>query len=366
MNEFDMLPKLLRACLDNDRKSVEAFALAIMKRIKKEHPSTAAEISKVLAYSNFEGGYARSLDFSPLPVDKESRSALAKLEQPSLTLDPILNAFVRKQLDDFLLERSLVDKFLAESIVPPNSILLDGAPGVGKTYIAKWLSYKLDLPLVILDLATAISSYLGRTGQNIQSIFAYAKEQPSILFLDELDAIAKKRDDAGDLGELKRLVNVLLKELEDCPSSCVIVGATNHPDLLDRAIWRRFDRAITVPMPDEEERDLLILRHLEKHIESISDDTRGFLNKTTAGVNAADICKLCEHIKRQIVMFPADDINLIVIREILKIVTIQERDARVVLCKKLKSSFPRLTQREISEITQIPLTTISRYLKKEE
>lgn len=85
-----------------------------------------------------------------------------------------------------------------------------------------------------MDLATSISSYLGRSGQNIKNIFDYAKSFPSILLLDEIDAIAKRRDDASDLGELKRLVNVLLKESETWPSQSIIIAATNHPGLLDK------------------------------------------------------------------------------------------------------------------------------------
>lgn len=365
MDAIDMIPKLLRACYDGDRKNMEGYALAIMKKVKRDHPTIAAEISKILAYSNLEGGYVRSLDLSPLPVDKETRSSLAKLEQPCQIPDPILATFIRKQLDDFLMERALLDKFLSEGIVPPNSILLDGAPGVGKTYISKWLSYKLNLPLITLDLATSMSSYLGKTGQNIQSVFTYVKDQASILLLDELDAIAKKRDDAGDLGELKRLVNVLLKELENCPSSCVIIGATNHPELLDRAIWRRFDRSITIPMPEEEERKQLFLRHLADKKDLITEATFSFLIKTSKGINAADVCKLCEHIKRQIVMHPDDDVNIIAAKEIVQVAKSIDKDDRIALCKKLKSMYPNISQRDISDITQVSLSTVSRYLKKE-
>ena len=126
-----------------------------------------------------------------LPVDKESRYSLVRVDEPVETLDPVLDEYTRAQLDDFIHERQMLDIFMQEDIIPPNSLLLDGPPGVGKTYIAKWMSYRLNLPLVTLDLASSISSYLGRSGQNIRSIFEYAKSQNSILFLDELDAIAK-------------------------------------------------------------------------------------------------------------------------------------------------------------------------------
>ena len=143
-----------------------------------------------------------------------------------------------------------------------------------------------------------------------RQIFDYAKSQNVILFLDELDAIAKRRDDMGDLGELKRLVNVLLKELEECPVTCVIVGATNHPEILDKAIWRRFDRNIEIPMPGKEERRKLVERTLGNKFGEMKSDTIKFIVGNTETVSASEICKLCEHIKRQMVM-NRDDLSLI-------------------------------------------------------
>ena len=259
---YEYIPKLIRAALNNDRKNVEAIALLMGRKLRREDPGISEEIMRALACVNTGASVMRSINISPLPVDKETRNQLAKVDEPLKIEAPILQADVYNQLNEFLRERQLIDKFLEQDIIPPNSILLYGKPGVGKTYIAKWLSYMLNMPLVTLDLASAISSYLGRSGQNIKSLFEFTKSQNVILFLDEIDAIAKKRDDASDLGELKRLVNVLLKELEDCPVTCVIIGATNHPELLDRAIWRRFDREINVSMPALDQRKELLLRGL--------------------------------------------------------------------------------------------------------
>ncbi|MBC3803349.1 AAA family ATPase [Acetobacterium fimetarium] len=362
MDAFDLIPKLVRSSLECDRKTIEATALMIAKKIKKERPEIAIEITKALSYSGYRGSMARSIDLQPLPVDKESRYSLVKVEEPIESMEPILNEYTRRQLDDFISERKILDKFLEEDIIPPNSILLDGLPGVGKTYIAKWMSYQLNLPLVTLDLASSISSYLGRSGQNIRSIFEYATSQNAILFLDELDAIAKRRDDAGDLGELKRLVNVLLKELEACPSSCVIIGATNHPELLDKAIWRRFDRSLTISMPGEEERKKLLVRHLGKFVKEINKETLEYLAQNTKEINSADICKLSEHIKRQILLNSNTPKTFIALSELFKIVQLGTREDKVKLCRRLKKDFTQLSLREISQITQIPLTSVSRYL----
>ena len=362
MDAYDLLSKLVRASLEFDKKSVEATALMIARKIKKDHPVASAEITKALSYSGFENSAARSLDMSPLPVDRETRYSLVKLSEPIEMPDPILNEYARKQLDDFIKERGMLSKFLDEDIVPPNSILLNGAPGVGKTYIAQWISYQLNLPLVTLDLASSISSYLGRSGQNIRNIFEYATNQNAVLLLDELDAIAKRRDDVSDLGELKRLVNVLLKELESCPSTCIIIGATNHPELLDKAIWRRFDRSLTIPMPEESERMLLLQRHLGKNKDFLKKDTIEYLAHNTTNINAADICKLCEHIKRQSLLNPELNPDIIALTELFKISRLETKDEKILACKMLKGKFPKLKTRDISHITQISLTSVQRYL----
>lgn len=366
MDVFDLVAKLIRSSLEFDKKAVEATALMIAKKIKKERPDTAAEITKSLSYSGYESSTARSIDMAPLPVDRETRYSLVKLIEPLEIPDPILDEYIRRQLDDLIKERGMIAQFLNEGIIPPNSLLLSGAPGVGKTYIAQWVSYKLNLPLVTLDLASAISSFLGRSGQNIRSIFEYAINQNAVLFLDELDSIAKRRDDASDLGELKRLVNVLLKELESCPITCVIIGATNHPELLDKAIWRRFDRSIIIPMPEGNERRLLIERHLGKLCQAISKDIIVYLSCNTKNINAADICKMCEHIKRQALINSTVDINLLSLIELFKIIHLESRTEKIQICQQLKNEFSNLSQREISQITRIPLASVSRYLTKQE
>ena len=359
MNVFELMPNLIKAALENDRKMIESTAIMISKKIRNEYPEASKSIIKALSIQSAH--VTRSVN-SQIPVDHESRYELANIKEPSDVPPPILNLQTIKKLNDFIVERNSVNELLEQDILPPNSILMYGEPGVGKTYIANWLASELKLPLITLDLASSISSYLGRTGQNIHSIFEFARSQNAILLLDELDAIAKRRDDIGDLGELKRLVNVLLKELEECSFSCIIIGATNHPELLDAAIWRRFDRTIEIFMPTDIERKALIKRHLNKFFKSVAPETVEYLIKYTDSVNSADVCKLCEHIKRQVVLNKESDINLIVLEEVFALNPPKSKDSKITICCDLHSKFPRLSQREISQITQIPLSSVSRYL----
>lgn len=365
MNAIELIPNLLRASLDGDKKMIEATALMIIKKIRKDYSNVADEIAKVLAYTEVGASPTRALNMPPLPVDKESRYSLVEVETPLSVSEPVLDEYTWQQIIDFIKERELIPQFLKAGIIPPNGLLMSGNPGVGKTYITHWIANQLNLPLITLDLATSISSYLGRSGQNIRSIFEYAKSQPSVLFLDELDAIAKRRDDTGDLGELKRLVNVLLKEIENYPTTGVIIAATNHPELLDKAIWRRFDRSLTVPMPETQEREKLFLRNLDGYDDIIGKETISYAVSHTQGVSAADICKLCEHIKRQFILNPDMPQKLTVLSELFKISLPKSREEKMQICRELKTEFSNITQRDISKITHIPLTTVSRYLKKE-
>lgn len=361
---YEYVPKLIRAALNNDRKNIEAIALMLGRKLKKEDPDTSAEIMRILACTNSGTDVMRSMDLSPVPVDRETRNRLVNLEEPVFVENPILVEAEMEELNQFIRERSLLNKFLEEDIVPPNSILFHGKPGVGKTYISKWLSYKLNMPIVTLDLANSISSYLGRSGQNIKSIFQYAKEQNVILFLDEIDAIAKRRDDATDLGELKRLVNVLLKELESCPVTCIVIGATNHPELLDKAIWRRFDRNIEISLPEKEQRLMLIKRGMGKRYEEIDNGIIQLIVDGSEQMSAADLCKMCEHIKRRIIINPEYTITSCVLREYCEFVGVRTKEQKVTICKALKDNCKKISVKKISELTGIPTSSVDRYLKE--
>jgi len=155
-------------------------------------------------------------------------------------------------LSQILAERDNREALAEAGLPPAKSVLLVGPPGVGKTLSARWLAARLGLPLITLDLAAVMSSYLGRTGSNLRNVLDYAKGVDCILLLDEFDAIAKRRDDAVEVGELKRLVTVLLQEIDQWPASGLLVAATNHPELLDPAVWRRFDVVVQFSLPGDE------------------------------------------------------------------------------------------------------------------
>lgn len=221
-----------------------------------------------------QGHRVQNLRFAhdEIPLEQESGRRLVEVDPTpdgaGLAMPPV----VQTHLEEIVAERRKAKALRIAGVGLTRTVLLSGPPGVGKTLAAKWLAAKLKLPLVSLDLATCVSSYLGTSGRNIAAVFDYARSGKCVLLLDEFDAIAKRRDDAADIGELKRVVNVILLELDKWPDSSLLVAATNHAQLLDSAIDRRFDRSVEVPVPQAEQR-----RAILKH----------FATETAAGVKAS-------------------------------------------------------------------------------
>ena len=152
---------------------------------------------------------------------------------------------------------------LAEAGLKPKSRLLFwGPPGCGKTAAASWLAAELSIPLGVVRVGALITSFVGETGANLQRVLAMAAATPMVLLIDEADAVAKSREDAQDVGELRRIVNALLQGLDAFTSRrSVIVFASNHSHVFDAAVWRRFDDVVSFPLPGKAER-LKHLRHL--------------------------------------------------------------------------------------------------------
>jgi SpoVK/Ycf46/Vps4 family AAA+-type ATPase len=242
---------LARIALSDRLQDVQTFLHRIAKRTSD--PSLSTALVDLLRKRPTRSSPLRRTAEIPLPVDTESRFQLLRVEEhPELPHEPIYTEKVRETLTRLIEERRNVKALFDAGLEPTKTILLTGPPGVGKTLAAKWLARELKRPLLILDLSAVMSSYLGRTGSNLRHVLDYAKSIDGVLLLDELDAIAKRRDDTGEIGELKRLVTVLLQQLDDWPSTGLLIAATNHAELLDPAIWRRFEELVEFDLPGRE------------------------------------------------------------------------------------------------------------------
>lgn len=293
---------LARLALLGRREDIILLIRRVLPRLSEGRPDLLPEISTLLAQTS-GAPPTRSKptkEINPLPVDLDSRLELLRREDhPVLPVEPTWPPLILSELNQFVSERKQEGRLIAKGIMPTRSLLLVGAPGVGKSLAARYLAVQLERPLLTLDLAAVMSSFLGRTGNNIRAVLDYARRGSSILLLDEFDAIAKRRDDAADVGELKRLVTVLLQAIDDWPRENILLAATNHPDLLDPAVWRRFDRVIEFPFPAPDDIARAITVILQEDAEAIPQVTLDTLAILFEGKSFADVRKAILSARRE-------------------------------------------------------------------
>jgi SpoVK/Ycf46/Vps4 family AAA+-type ATPase len=330
-----------------------------IKRLAKELRSCNAQVADTLIQLLHELP-TREMPFrnatsAALPTDKDSRLQLIRLENPViLETSPILPDETLNVLNQVVAERGFKFDLLRAGIPPLKSLLFTGDPGLGKTLTARWLANQLNLPLLVLDLSAVMSSYLGRTGTNLRNVFDYAKGVPCILFLDELDAIAKKRDDTSEVGELKRLVTVLLQEIDNWDDSGILIAATNHANLLDPAIWRRFDITIEFKMPSSKERSRAIEQFLSDSFAELAELPQ-ILSVIFDGKSYSDIEREINRLRRQEIVSKNDKRTLIY-EFIQGYLHTKKPQERIDVALKLIASGH--SQRSASDITGVSRDTI--------
>lgn len=273
---------------DNEVRSAEKFKKMLIKQ--KETMLTPMGINKEIN----------------IPVDTESRTPLADVVYPSDNkIEVILSKNNEERLSSFVLSYKNADKLNELGIGVTNTLLLYGPPGCGKTKCAYLIAKELNLPLVIARLDSLISSYLGTTSKNIRALFEFVQKIPCVLFLDEFDAIAKARDDNNELGELKRVVNSLLQNVDMMSNDSLLLAATNHEKLLDTAVWRRFNQKLEIELPDKES----IVKMLEMFIAEnlqISDKEKLELATVLTGLSGANIEEIIKKAIRHDVIYDRD------------------------------------------------------------
>lgn len=250
--KLDEIVHIARLALAGRPQDVQTYIRRLARRYQGDLPAVAAQLTELLQEAPTRQSPLRREAAAPVPVDLESRLQLLRIEDaPTLEVEPIWETGVKHSLDQILAERKRDEELFKHGLSPTRSIIFTGPPGVGKTLAARWIARELHRPLLTLDLSAVMSSFLGRTGANVRHVLDYAKGVNGVLLLDEIDSIAKRRDDATDVGELKRLVTVLLQEIDDWPATGLLIAATNHADLLDPAVWRRFEMRVEFPMPTD-------------------------------------------------------------------------------------------------------------------
>lgn len=265
---------------------------------KKKTESTAQDFRA----SGTSAPFYSSGSINATPRDKDSLLELYEIVQPDISFEDVILPENQKQiLTQVIEEQKNAENLIQHSMAPINRVLLCGPPGCGKTMTAYALANELNLPVAYVRLDGLVSSYLGQTSTNLRKVFDAVKNQRIVLFLDEFDAIAKKRDDSNELGELKRVVTTLLQNFDNMPVNVLLIAATNHEHLLDPAIWRRFNVTITLELPTEKQRMVMIQQWIDKYkIEGkISSKS---LAKVTKGLSGAAIAELMTAAAKKMLM----------------------------------------------------------------
>lgn len=245
MARSDLLVKLVRAGVAGDderfRRSVEAL---IVEEEARQHHTVAKQLAEALS--------SIGPSVAQLTSPKQPPTGFVFERTPQRTLSElVLPATTRQAVQELVEEQHRSDLLRNHGLEPRHRVVLVGPPGNGKTTLAEAIADALLVPLLVVRYDAIISSFLGETAVRLRQLFDQVRTRQCVLFFDEFDALGKERGDEHETGEIKRVVNTLLLQVDALPSHVVVVAATNHPELLDRAAWRRFQLRLKLPAPTQ-------------------------------------------------------------------------------------------------------------------
>ena len=329
------------------------------RRYRSTAPELVERLTALLRENTPRVSPTRRIEPVALPVDGDSRLPLVRMiETPTLEIEPVYDTRTWAAVRQVAREREQSERLAQAGVDPTRSVLFTGPPGVGKTLAAKWIARELGQPLAILDLSAVMSSFLGRTGSNVRAVLDFARDHNCILLLDELDAVAKRRDDTSEIGELKRLVTVLLQEIDEWPPSCLLLAATNHAKLLDPAVWRRFEVVVEFPLPEPEVVAAVLRDHLD--LDSISP-WPAVLSRALAGSSFSDAFQAAS-LARRVSALEGCSVETALERVLHDLVKSLNGARR----RQLAVSFAMdgvVSQRRVSAITGVSRDTIRKHLQ---
>lgn len=297
MNE---LVRIVNGALRLDVDKVRNYTAFLADKLEKGGDMTAAKrLRRLLEESDNQLRPVAASAGRTLPVDSESRFPLIERVNLKSAGEPRI-VLAQEQWDivnEFLSIAKSFAQLDSEALSTSLSFLLYGPPGTGKSLLARHIARELCVELFVARLDGLISSYLGSTSKNIRALFDFAAKTPCVLFLDEFDAIAKLRSDAQELGELKRVVNSFIQNLDTLGAQSIVIAATNHHELLDSAVWRRFSYRLELTLPSAEirrqiwEDGLGQMKFSPRDLDLLVDLSDGF--------TGSDIREVCLRLRRR-------------------------------------------------------------------
>lgn len=309
MSRADLIVSLVKAGSQGDQKLLRTTveAMAAEERAKHHH-QLADKLEANLQTANgrsrppeavrsFDGGHGGLL------YEVEPRRSLESL---------FLDATTLQACRELVEEQHRVDLLRSYGLEPRHRVLLSGPPGNGKTSLAEAIAAQLMVPLFVVRYEAVIGSFLGETSGRLKRLFDFARTHQCVLFFDEFDTLGKERGDVHETGEIKRVVSSLLLQIDALPSHVVVVTATNHAELLDRAVWRRFQLRLSLPVPTLAQKEEWFLR-----FQARLDAPMGISPKTLAAKldasSFSDLEQFCEDVQRRYVLsLPDSNLKAIV------------------------------------------------------
>lgn len=307
MATAEQLKALLKSHADGDEARFYSIALQVAaKEARQGHNKLANDIKQLVEKSQKNGGKASHLTTAKtIPFIHQPKSELQGL----LELTPsdvhveelVLSADIKERLEKVVTEQRQSDKLKHFGLVPRRKLLFTGPPGTGKTMSALMLATELRLPLYTIVLDSLITRYMGETAAKLRLIFDHIRQTRAVYLFDEFDAIGTQRGASNDVGEIRRVLNSFLMFVEQDYSESVIVAATNHPELLDQALYRRFDDIIQFEKPQKAQIGMLMKNRL-----SLFDiDHLDWEAITTAALDlsSAEITRSCDDAAKDAVLY---------------------------------------------------------------
>ena len=299
MARADILISMIQAASRGDntsfRKAVESL---IAEERAKKHNILADRLTQSLNNSINKNTAIRP--------NGEAGDLIFEINPQKKFEDLILNEEILKICEELVAEQHRADLLRSYGLEPRSKILLAGPPGNGKTSLAEALATHLMYPILTVRYENIIGRYLGETASRLQKIFNYVKTRNCVLFFDEFDTIGKERGDTKETGEIKRVVSSLLLQMDSLPSYVVVITASNHPELLDRAVWRRFQLRIELKSPN--------IKQIEGFLELFIKRT-GFnfnyspksLSQKLSGFSFSEVEEFCTDVVRHAVLTNKQD-----------------------------------------------------------
>ncbi|HCT64212.1 MAG TPA: AAA family ATPase [Lachnospiraceae bacterium] len=301
MARADLLKKLFSSYKHNDKDMFYKIASEIIEDERKKNHGILADDLKMILNGNYQSKKNMSTFATSTPKDEDKDTSLVEVIYPDKYFSDLITTNEKiEQLEQIVREFNNWDVLVSNGVFPTRRVLFYGPPGCGKTLAAQTLASEIGIPMLYVRFDALISSYLGETASNIRKVFDYAKNDSWIIFFDEFDAIGRSRNDSSEHGEIKRVVNAFLQQIDNYHGRALVIAATNFEQSLDYAIWRRFDETIQFNMPTNDEKIKLFILKM-KRFKGPEHVIEQYLNELDR-FSHSDIEKICQIIMKKCIL----------------------------------------------------------------